>query len=293
MTNTASVVDTINTDKQNNELVDDTLDENNNAEPAEEGEPDEEAEEAEPVVEAEEAEPVVEGEEAEPDEEAEEAEPVVEGEEAEPDEEAEETEEAEPVVEVEEAVIADVKKQKRKKQTVDIFHNTMITKKISVPIHNVGKNIRETLETIISTEIEGKCIAEGYVKEKSTRIMTYSCGVVTSSKIMFDIVFECMICLPVEGMHINCVAKNITKAGIRAETEDTPSPVVIFVARDHHASLAKFAKVVPERKIKVRVIGQRYELNDKYISIIAELIDSNVADNKVLKKKTKKLVIRK
>ena len=281
MTNTTSVVDTINTDKQNNELVDDTLDENNNAEPAEEAEPDEEAEEGEPDEEAEEAESAVEGEEAEPDEEAEEAEPD------------EEAEEAEPVVEVEEAVIADVKKQKRKKQTVDIFHNTMITKKISVPIHNVGKNIRETLETIISTEIEGKCIAEGYVKEKSTRIMTYSCGVVTSSKIMFDIVFECMICLPVEGMHINCVAKNITKAGIRAETEDTPSPVVIFVARDHHASLAKFAKVVPDRKIKVRVIGQRYELNDKYISIIAELIDSNVADNKVLKKKTKKLVIRK
>jgi len=194
---------------------------------------------------------------------------------------------------VDEPVIADVKKQKRKKQSVDIFHNTMITKKISVPIHNVGKNIRETLETIISSEIEGKCIAEGFVKEKSTRIMTYSCGVVSSSKVMFDIVFECMICLPVEGMHINCVAKNITKAGIRAETEDTPSPVVIFVARDHHASLAKFGKVVPGRKIKVRVIGQRYELNDKYISIIAELIDSNVGDNQGLKKKIKKIVIRK
>jgi hypothetical protein len=257
MTNTTSVVDTNITDKQNNELVDDTLDENDNAEPTEEAVP------AEEVVPAEEDVPTEE------------------------DEPAEEAESAE------EPVIADVKKQKRKKQTVDIFHNTMITKKISVPIHNVGKNIRETLETIISSEIEGKCIAEGYVKEKSTRIMTYSCGVVTSSKIMFDIVFECMICLPVEGMHINCVAKNITKAGIRAETEDTPSPVVIFVARDHHASLAKFGKVVPERKIKVRVIGQRYELNDKYISIIAELIDSNIDDNKVLKKKTKKLLIRK
>ena len=271
MTNTTSVVDTNITDKQNNELVDDTLDENDNAEPTEEAVPTEEAED-EPTEEAED----------EPTEEAE----------VEPTEEAE-VEPTEEAVPAEEAVITDVKKQKRKKQTVDIFHNTMITKKISVPIHNVGKNIRETLETIISSEIEGKCIAEGYVKEKSTRIMTYSCGVVTSSKIMFDIVFECMICLPVEGMHINCVAKNITKAGIRAETEDTPSPVVIFVARDHHASLAKFGKVVPERKIKVRVIGQRYELNDKYISIIAELIDSNIDDNKVLKKKPKKLLIRK
>ena len=221
---------------------------------------------------------------------------ITEDENTEPVDVPEQVDDTEPVGDsepVDEPVIADVKKQKRKKQSVDIFHNTMITKKISVPIHNVGKNIRETLETIISSEIEGKCIAEGFVKEKSTRIMTYSCGVVTSNKVMFDIVFECMICLPVEGMHINCVAKNITKAGIRAETEDTPSPVVIFVARDHHASLTKFGKVVPGRKIKVRVIGQRYELNDKYISIIAELIDSNVGDNQGLKKKIKKIVIRK
>ena len=193
----------------------------------------------------------------------------------------------------EEPIVQQSKKRKiRKNIVVDIFHNNMITKKISVPIHNVGKNIRETLEKIIANEIEGKCIAEGYVKENSTRIMTYSCGVVSGNNIVFDVVFECMICLPVEGMHINCVAKNITKAGIRAETEDTPSPVVIFVARDHNATNNKFAKVTPGRKIKIRVIGQRYELNDKYISIIAELIDSNVGDNQT-SKRAKKLTLKK
>ena len=190
-------------------------------------------------------------------------------------------------------VVAKKVKKYKKNVIVDIFHNSMITKKVSVPIHNVGKNIRETLESIIASEIEGKCIAEGFVKEKSTRIMTYSCGVVSSNNIVFDIVFECMICLPVEGMHITCVAKNITKAGIRAETDDMPSPVVIFVARDHHAAMNKFGNVTAGRKIKVRVIGQRFELNDKYISIIAELIDSNVSDNIGLKKKNKKLVFNK
>jgi hypothetical protein len=34
-----------------------------------------------------------------------------------------------------------------------------------------------------------------------------------------------------------------------------------------------FSQVQLNDEIKVRVIGQRYELNDKYISIIAELID--------------------
>jgi DNA-directed RNA polymerase subunit E'/Rpb7 len=208
------------------------------------------------------------------------------------EEDAPPTEEGEEDAPPTEVVAKKVKKYK-KNVIVDIFHNSMITKKVSVPIHNVGKNIRETLETIIASEIEGKCIAEGFVKEKSTRIMTYSCGLVSSNNILFDVVFECMICLPVEGMHITCVAKNITKAGIRAETEDIPSPVVIFVARDHHATMNKYGKVTVGRNIKVRVIGQRFELNDKYISIIAELIDSNVSDNMGLKKKPKKLVFNK
>ena len=60
--------------------------------------------------------------------------------------------------------------------------------------------------------------------------------------------------------------------GIRAETNDQPSPVVIFISRDHNYNSPLFAKVQVNDEIKVRVIGQRYELNDKYIAIIAEIV---------------------
>ena len=84
-------------------------------------------------------------------------------------------------------------------------------------------------------------------------------------------------------------SKNITEsAGIKAETEDEPSPVVIYVARDHHFNNSNFAKVKPGDKIKVRVIGQRYELNDPYISVIAELMEERSAKHS----KKKKLVIK-
>jgi hypothetical protein len=74
-------------------------------------------------------------------------------------------------------------------------------------------------------------------------------------------------------MIIQCVAKNITKAGIRAESaNDVPSPVVVFIAKDHHFNVSHFAEIKEGDKINVRVIGQRFELNDKYISIIGELI---------------------
>jgi DNA-directed RNA polymerase subunit E'/Rpb7 len=128
------------------------------------------------------------------------------------------------------------------------------------------------LEKMIAADIEGKCIVEGFVKNRSTKIMTYSSGLVQGSSVTFEVVYECSICSPVEGMVINCIAKNITKAGIRAETNDSPSPVVIFVARDHHYTTPYFSEVKENEDIMVKVIGQRYELNDKYISIIAELI---------------------
>ena len=149
----------------------------------------------------------------------------------------------------------------------------LITRKITMSIVNVGNNIKQTLEKVIAKQVEGRCIVEGFVKPLSSKILTYSSGILNGSDIVFDIVFECLVCSPVEGMHIACVAKNITKAGIRAETAEDPSPVVIFVARDHHLSSAYFANVQEDNSINVRVIGQRYELNDKYISVIAELLE--------------------
>jgi len=93
------------------------------------------------------------------------------------------------------------------------------------------------------------------------------------NNVMFEVVFECDVCFPVEGMIIPCVAKNITKAGIRCESaNDMPSPVVVFIAKDHHYNSAMFNEVKDGDKINVKVIGQRFELNDKYISIIGELV---------------------
>jgi DNA-directed RNA polymerase subunit E'/Rpb7 len=153
-----------------------------------------------------------------------------------------------------------------------LFSTALITKKIHVNIQNIGSNIKQTLEKMIAADIEGKCIVEGFVKNRSTKIMTYSSGLVQGSSVTFEVVYECSICSPVEGMIIHCIAKNITKAGIRAETNDSPSPVVIFVARDHHYTTPYFSEVKENEEIVVKVIGQRYELNDKYISIIAELV---------------------
>jgi DNA-directed RNA polymerase subunit E'/Rpb7 len=176
--------------------------------------------------------------------------------------------------------------KKRDIRYTSIYNRSLITRSISLPIVSIGKNIKETIEKNISINYEGKCIVEGFIKPGSSRIITYSSGIVKSNNIIFEVVFECEVCSPVEGMLIQCEAVNITKAGIRAEcSNETPSPVVVFITRDHHYMIPKFGSIQEGDKFVVRVIGQRFELNDKYVSVIAELVVDTFKEKELKKKK--------
>ena len=165
-------------------------------------------------------------------------------------------------------------KKRRETRIQSVYSRCLITRKIVLPITSIGKNLQEVIEENIKANFEGKCVVEGYIKPNSSKIVTYSSGIIQrGNSISFEVVFECDVCFPVEGMLIQCVAKNITKAGIRAESaNDVPSPVIVFIAKDHHFNVQHFTEIQEGDKINVRVIGQRFELNDKYISIIGELI---------------------
>ena len=176
---------------------------------------------------------------------------------------------------------------RKKKRSLDIYSLAIITKDVYIPIVNVGINIKGTLLKSIASKIEGKCISEGYIKPESVKIISYSNGIINGSNIQFQVVFECNVCSPVEGMHINCIAKNITKAGIRAELDEMNSPIVIFIARDHNYMSKNFSSIQENQQIKIRVIGQRYELNDTYVSVIGELVTDIQSMSQTAKSKTK------
>ena len=161
----------------------------------------------------------------------------------------------------------------RKSRDNPLYTQIVISKKVSVPMNKVGSNLKTTILEIIDSKISGKCISEGFIKPNSINILSFSNGIQESNNIKFEVVLECLVCSPVEGQIINCIAKNITKAGIRAEINDDYNPLVIFVARDHNYLNKNFSNIKESQDISVRVIGQRFELNDKNISVIAELLD--------------------
>jgi DNA-directed RNA polymerase subunit E'/Rpb7 len=154
-----------------------------------------------------------------------------------------------------------------------VYLKSVLTQKIVLSINEVGKNLKQNLEKKIASNNEGKCIAQGFVKPRSVGVVNFSSGAVNAANVEFQVVFECMICHPVEGMLIECKAKTITKAGIHAEVVDVDGvmPVTVFVARDHNYNDIHFNNVKENAEILVRVLGIRFELNDPYICVIAKL----------------------
>jgi hypothetical protein len=159
----------------------------------------------------------------------------------------------------------------------NVYNKCQITKKIMLPITAVGQNLLSTLENTISEMICGKCIVDGYVKPGSIQIISYTCGTLKNSKVLFDVVFNCDVCFPVAGMKLKCIAKNITKAGIRAESSEddgNPSPFILYIAKDHSFTSDVFNSMKVGQEFIAKVIDQRFELYDNYISIIGEIAQS-------------------
>lgn len=176
-----------------------------------------------------------------------------------------------------------IKPRNKAKETPirSVFSRSLITKNIMLPVISVGKNLKQTIERTISSMVEQKCIVEGYVKSDSVKVITFSSGLIKGDNVLFDVVFECEVCFPIAGMLLNCVAKNITKAGIRAESSEyNPSPFVLFIARDHYFANDYFNSIEENQSFVARIIAQRFELNDKYVSIIAELVSPKKELNK-------------
>lgn len=161
----------------------------------------------------------------------------------------------------------------KKPKVYGVYMRSMLDKKVLLHINEIGRTLKSNLEKKISNEIAGKCIDEGFIKPNSIKVTNYSSGNIRGEYVEYQTIFECMICMPVEGMLIECVCKSVTKAGIHAEVSDEQGnvPLTLFIARDHHHLNEKMGNIEENDTLTARVIGLRFELNDKYICAIAKL----------------------
>lgn len=164
--------------------------------------------------------------------------------------------------------------ERANQQTIrDIYSKSQITRTIQLSFSCIGKRTHETIEKVIVDMVENKCIHEGYVRPNSVHIKTYSSGLIDGKNVRFEVIFECDIFFPVAGSLLSCVARTVNKAGIMGESESLqPTPFKLHIMRDHSNMNTYFQSIGVGDKFVARVIQTKFEINDKFISIVAELV---------------------
>ena len=69
-------------------------------------------------------------------------------------------------------------KKRRETRIQSVYSRCLITRKIVLPITSIGKNLQEVIEENVKANFEGKCVVEGYIKPNSSKIITYSSGII-------------------------------------------------------------------------------------------------------------------
>ena len=156
-----------------------------------------------------------------------------------------------------------------------IFNIATITKRCQLPISSISSNISDIILTHLKSKYEGSCINEGYIQKESIQILTHSLGLCRENHIYYDVTFQCSLCLPYPKQILQCTVNNSTKAGIKASISQHDNPILVFLPRDLHLNHDEFHNLQINDIIYIKVIGVRYELNDKYVSVIAEYIKKN------------------
>jgi len=172
--------------------------------------------------------------------------------------------------------------KKKKVTRGSIYMKNILTRQISLAFQSIGSNIKKTIKRTLENDLYGRCTKEGYIKKESINIISFSSGIINGNNVIFIVVFECLICHPVEGQIIKCKVQNITRAGIRALYKEENSPITVFVARDHHFNDEYFSKIKEDHEISIKVIGIRYELYDETIAVLGELKRTKRKKTKVI-----------
>lgn len=132
---------------------------------------------------------------------------------------------------------------------------------------------------------EGVCSRYGYIKPGSLRLLQRSAGMLMkphfNGYIRFETVLVGEVCNPTKGTVVSAVVKAKNNLGLLAESAvdvgGEPLPILDIIVPKRSAGIASevdLDTVQVRDTVFVEVMGKRYQLNDRKISIIGRVVVS-------------------
>jgi len=173
-----------------------------------------------------------------------------------------------------------------------IFVKTLLRDKIRVRPNNLTENMKQMLTDMLRDKYEGKCSQHGYIKPGSIKVDRYSAGYVQAFSLNGDVIYNvsCFaeICNPAINTIIACKVVNMNKFGILAEayikSKKTTLPILEVIVAKNMVNIENDVSLDGLNigdMIYVQIIGRKFELNDKKISVVGRTVSGPELPNEV------------
>lgn len=140
-------------------------------------------------------------------------------------------------------------------------------------IEEIDNMTKEKLEII-----EGKCIGSGYVIPQSVKIINRSDIYFPLESLnltySIDVEYKYTVCNPNPDSIITCKIETTNKIGALGKLDCDCSPLIIIIPSDlcdHN----KLKELTSGSKVKVKIVGKKFEQNDRKITCIAEIYNES------------------
>lgn len=158
-----------------------------------------------------------------------------------------------------------------------IFVRVQLCEKVKLEPAFLSKNYKEEVLRRLKAKVEGICTKHGYIKPDSIDIYKICTGRVEliglNGNSMFDVYFFADVCNPLLGSIIKCQVSNINKFGILAEAGNIIEAIIAKNSVSIQSDI-DLERVRIGDEVFIEVLGKKYELNDKKISLIARIVKS-------------------
>jgi DNA-directed RNA polymerase subunit E'/Rpb7 len=159
----------------------------------------------------------------------------------------------------------------------NIFVRVQLCEKVKLEPAFISKSYKDEVLRRLKAKVEGICTKHGYIKPDSIEIYKICTGRVEliglNGNTVFDIYFFADVCNPLLGSIIKCQVSNINKFGILAEAGNIIEAIIAKNSVSIHSDV-DLERVRIGDEVFIEVLGKKYELNDKKISLIARIVRS-------------------
>lgn len=158
-----------------------------------------------------------------------------------------------------------------------IFYRTLLNDKIKIEPKYISRDFRKHIANKLKSTVEGVCTKHGYIKEGSVELFKVSPGNVDltglNGYVIFDTYYYADVCNPLIGNVVKATVMNVNKFGILA---DVMGILEIVISKSSvtivHDSAIDVDSIKIGDSILVEVVGKKFELSDKKISIVGRIV---------------------